>query len=56
MWKALIKWVESWSEKCDHDWEFLLKSEKHIFSSKDPYRIQFIYRCTVCCESKKINT
>lgn len=55
MWKVLIKWVENWSYRCEHDWEFLDASEYYNNSyDKMPYKISRVYRCKKCCESKKI--
>ena len=55
MWKALIKWVESWSYRCEHDWVFHDKAEYFNGSyTKMPNKISSVYRCKKCCESKKI--
>ena len=55
MWKVLIKWVESWSYRCEHDWEVIDKTA--VYSKPDdkmPYQINYSYRCKKCCEFKKI--
>jgi hypothetical protein len=56
MWKALIKLVETWGYRCEHDYELVHTAE--IFSDPTdttPNSIQFLYRCTKCCESKTLN-
>ncbi len=57
MWKALIKWVESWSYRCDHKWEKI--DELNIYESpwdKMPYQRKHVYMCKNCGESKTIKT
>jgi hypothetical protein len=57
MWEAIIKWIESKSYRCKHNWELVSKNNVY-WSSEDkiPSKIVHIYRCTKCCESKKIST
>ena len=56
MWKALIKLVEKWSYRCDHDW--VLVKEVKVFdehkSTGLPRDLVYAYRCTKCCEFKKL--
>ena len=54
MWKALIKLVESWSYRCDHEW--VKEAETRVFATEDsklPYKTKYVYRCTKCCDIKK---
>ena len=54
MWKALIKLVESWSRRCDHEW--VKEAEIDIYQyedSKMPCKKKITYRCTKCCKIKK---
>ncbi len=55
MWKALIKLIEKWAYRCEHDWELVTKvnvREKSIGITG----YEFIYRCKKCCKSKIIKT
>jgi hypothetical protein len=57
MWKAIINWINSKAYRCEHDWEQVDKvSVVDGDSSKNPWQIKWIYRCTKCCESKTIKT
>ena len=57
MWKAIINWINSKAYRCEHDWEQVDKvSVVDDDSSKNPWQIKWIYRCTKCCESKTIKT
>lgn len=59
MWKALIKLIESWSYRCEHEWECL---EKRNVLDREMYekgveinaRTEWTYCCKKCCESKQI--
>lgn len=54
MWKALIKWIESWSYRCEHDFEKI--KETNVYDTPDsklPYKTLFLYRCKKCCEFKQ---
>lgn len=54
MWKAIIKLVESWSYRCEHDWEYIEEINYYKDStSKHPHRKTHVYRCKKCCEFKK---
>lgn len=53
MWKALIKLVESWAFRCEHDWEQLTPHD--IYSSNYrpgdndvPIMTKIVHRCTKC--------
>lgn len=60
MWKALIKLVESWSYRCKHN--YILESTNNILD-REMYkegkevicRTEYIYRCTKCCDFKKLS-
>ena len=55
MWKALIKWVESWSYRCEHDWDNGQKISTFKNSwDKLPTEIFEVYICKKCKESKKV--
>lgn len=55
MWKALIKLVNKWAYRCDHEWEALKTFEvKYDENSTIPYRFIYTYRCKKCCEVKTI--
>lgn len=58
MWEALIKLVEKWSYRCEHDWESLAKTNIYLDGDKDklPIKITRTYRCTKCCEFKRLDT
>jgi hypothetical protein len=53
MWEAIIKWIESRSYRCDHNYELIMQDklyENH--KSKMPHAEIFAYRCTKCCDFK----
>ena len=60
MWKAIIKLIEKWAYRCDHNWEL---AEKKNILDREMYekgieinaRTEYLYRCTKCMESKKIS-
>ena len=55
MWKALIKWVESWSYRCDHEWDNGNVNSAYQFpTDKHPYERRVTYICKKCKESKKV--
>ena len=55
MWKALIKLVEKWAYRCDHNWEFVKEVNVYFSSNSElPYKTKLTYRCTKCCKFKKI--
>ena len=56
MWKALVKWVESWSYRCEHDWEDYGKSKTFgEYGEKHPIAITQTFICKKCKESKTVN-
>ena len=56
MWKALVKWVESWSYRCNHDWEDYGKTKTFDeWGSKHPIKIEQTFICKKCKDSKTVN-
>lgn len=55
MWKALIKLIESWAYRCEHNWEEINRSAIYG-SAKDklPHTRTMTYMCTKCGEHKKL--
>lgn len=59
MWKAIIKLIEKWAYRCDHDWQLV---EQRNILDRGMYekgveinaRTEYIYRCAKCMESKKV--
>jgi len=56
MWKALINWINSKSQKCEHSWEQLAITHTYGDDLHLPEKINYTYRCTKCCDSKTIST
>ena len=60
MWKALIKLVEKWSYRCEHNWEKEHSTSVYhsSYNSNDtsavPLRVERTYVCTKCMASKKL--
>ena len=56
MWKALIKLVESWSYRCDHDWikEGSITTETRFGPGHYCKNKIITYRCTKCCETRSV--
>ena len=59
MWEALIKLVEKWAYRCEHDWEELDKfavyrTDLYGKTEKGPYKHKVTYRCRKCCDTKRI--
>ena len=53
MWKAIVKWIESKSYRCEHDWELVVQNDVYFSSSdKMPHTTRYTYRCTKCCDFK----
>ena len=60
MWKALIKLVEKWAYRCEHNYELVSQSnimDREMFEKgvEVNARTEFLYRCTKCMDSKKID-
>jgi hypothetical protein len=54
MWKALIKLIESWSYRCEHNLEKIAETEVYENEySKIPHTRKFTYMCLKCGEIKK---
>jgi len=55
MWKVLIKLIEKWAYRCEHNW--VLEKEMKVYSLKDskemPTDVIVTYRCTKCCKFKQ---
>ncbi len=57
MWKAIINWINRLNYQCEHNWEKLQTVDVYTNSnSKRPYETKHVYRCTKCCNYKKIIT
>lgn len=59
MWKALVKLVEKWSYRCDHEWELLrtsrvLDREMYKKGIEIASETQSTFICKKCLNSKKI--
>lgn len=54
MWKALIKVVEKWAYRCEHDWKKIKKIDVMDPRYKYPIETNVTYACKKCYESKKI--
>lgn len=55
MWKALIKLVEKWAYRCEHDWELI--DDVRVFkepTSELPMVANKTYVCKKCIDSKTI--
>lgn len=55
MWKALIKLVEKWAYRCEHDWS--KEEEVKIYSTEDskmPHSSKHLFVCKKCMETKII--
>lgn len=49
MWKALIKLVEKWAYRCEHDWEKITETQTyHTDEDKFPHTRKYVYRCKKC--------
>ncbi len=55
MWKALVKWVESWSYRCDHDWDKGQHVDIYERGLELPIKSFKVYTCKKCKEYKRIN-
>jgi len=58
MWKALIKLVESWSYRCDHNYELVTQEQVYNNGKTNdtiPDKIYYKYRCTKCCDFKVLS-
>jgi len=56
MWKALIKLVEKWGYRCDHEFEMVMQVDNYspIYDSDKPETITQNYVCSRCGEHKKL--
>ena len=54
MWKALIKLVEKWAYRCEHDWEFTEKTKIYDDTGTLPIAIRSSYICKKCLKDKTI--
>ncbi len=57
--KAIVKLIEKWAYRCEHDWELVTKSKHYnerSLSHDMLTHVDYHYRCTKCCEHKKIIT
>jgi len=51
MWKALIKLVEKWAYRCEHDWESIIETQTfYTAGDRIPHTRKYVYRCTKCGE------
>lgn len=55
MWKALIKLIEKWAYRCDHEWEHTHTTDVRQKTdwNERTYTV-FLYVCKKCCKSKRI--
>lgn len=55
MWKALIKLIEKWAYRCEHNWIEIDSADVYEHDgSKRPYKTVYAYKCTKCCDHKVI--
>ncbi len=54
MWKALIKLVESWSYRCEHDWDEVSEMDIVKEGCKNPVETRKTFMCSKCGEFKQI--
>lgn len=50
--QAIIKLIEKWAYRCDHDWSSESRIDTHVPGESLPTAITVTYRCTKCCEFK----
>ena len=61
MWKALIKLVEKWAYRCEHDWELVhranvLDREMYAKGVEISRKVVFTYVCRKCMKTETVQS
>lgn len=54
MWKALIKLVEKWAYRCEHDWELISEMEVVNKECQYPVEQRKTFMCNKCGDFQQI--